>query len=1189
MDYALTDRYLREDGTVYLTGVQALVRVLFDLARRDRAQGLRTATFVSGYEGSPLGGYDLEIGRQAGLLSELDVVHRPGLNEELAATSVMGSQTARETGRLRPDGVSGVWYGKSPGLDRASDALRHANMIGTDPRGGAVALAGDDPAAKSSTVPCVSEGTLAGLAIPTLYPADPQDVLDFGLHAHYLSRFTGTWGALKITTAVADGASTVRVHPDRVAPRTGDAGPGTHRPSARLLGANLAELERSLHTIRLPRALEYARLNPVNRIMSSAPGDRVGIIAAGKTYLDVREGLTLLGLDEAGLRRHGIRVLKLGMIWPLEPEIIAQFADGLDELIVVEEKRAFLETSVKEILYARAVRPAVHGKLDASGRSLFASTGELDADAVAAGLARALDRLDIDSVRAWRNQPLRERAQLPLLARSPYFCSGCPHNSSTKADEGALVGGGIGCHAMVLFMPPEQVGNVVGLTQMGGEGAQWIGMAPFVDEPHFIQNLGDGTFWHSGSLAVRASVAAGVSVTYKLLYNSAVAMTGGQDPVGGMSLPGLVRLLQAEGAAKIVVTSDDPARTKAGSLPRAVEVRHRDDVIDVQRELAKVPGVTVLIHDQECAAEKRRKRRRGKAVTPAAKVMINERICEGCGDCGAKSNCLSVHPVATEFGRKTRIHQASCNVDYSCLEGDCPSFVTVVPKPGWHRAALAPVQETELPAPVPAVSAGRFRMRITGIGGTGIVTVAQILATAAVLNGREVRGLDQTGLAQKGGAVVSDLTITAAPGEFAAKLGHSQCDLYLGCDGLVATDPAYLAAADPDRTIAVVSTTEVPTGSMVADTSVDYPAPGAVRSAVDQASDRAVYLNAGSLAGLALGDDQYANMVLVGAAYQSGALPLGADVIEQAIALNGVAVDANVQAFRLGRLAVADPSRLPADLGLGAPSAAVSVTPASPAVMRLAAGTGVRDGSELGALLVSRIADLVSYQDEGYARGYAEFVGRVREAEAAAAAGGPGSAGPAGGHGSGGTAGGHGSGGTAGSADECEVTETVARNLHKLMAYKDEYEIARLALDPAFQQQVDATFGPGSTLSYRLHPPLLRAMGLQRKIALGRWFDGAFVTLRVMRRVRGSRADVFGYSRMRRLERQLIDEYRASIEAALPLLRTDTRPLVVRIAALPDLIRGYEGVKLANVERYRAERESLQAQLSAAASSVPVA
>ena len=1149
MDYALTDRYLREEGTVYLTGVQALVRVLFDRARQDRLRGQRTATFVSGYEGSPLGGYDLEIGRRADLLRDLDVVHQPGLNEELAATAVMGSQLAGQVGRLRADGVAGVWYGKSPGLDRASDALRHANLIGTDPRGGAVLLAGDDPAAKSSSVPCTSEATLANLAIPTLYPADPQDVLDFGLHAHYLSRFTGLWSALKITTAVADGAGTARVHPDRIVPPAGDAGVKAHRPSARLLGANLMELERSLHTIRLPRALEYAGFSHVNRIMSSGPGDRVGIIAAGKTYLDVREALTLLGLDEAGLRQHGIRILKLGMIWPVDPQIIAGFAEGLQELIVVEEKRAFLETSVKEILFGRACAPAVHGKLDARGSTLFQAAGELDADAVATGLARSFGRLDIASVQAWHDRPRRERSELPLLARSPYFCSGCPHNSSTKADPDTLVGGGIGCHAMVLFMPPEQVGNVVGLTQMGGEGAQWIGMAPFVDNPHFVQNLGDGTFWHSGSLAVRAAVAAGVNVTYKLLYNSAVAMTGGQDPVGGMSLPGLVRLLMAEGVSRIVVTTDDPARTRAASLPRDVAVRHRDDLATAQKELAGVPGVTVLIHDQECAAEKRRKRRRGQAVTPAAKIMINERICEGCGDCGVKSNCLSVHPVSTEFGRKTRIHQSSCNADYSCLEGDCPSFVTVVPGPGRRRANRPRLEDGDLPAPVPAVGVDRFRMRITGVGGTGIVTVAQILATAAVIEDLQVRALDQTGLAQKGGAVVSDVTITSGPAELAAKLGESQCDLYLGCDALVATDPAYLKTADPDRTIAVVSTTRVPTGRMVADTTVAFPEDAQVRRAIDRAARRAVYLDAGSIAESALDDDQFANMVLVGAAYQSGAIPLGAHAIEQAIVLNGVAPTANVQAFRLGRLALADPGQLRAVL---APDEhAGPVIP--PAAERLAAETGVAGGSDLANLLVSRTADLMSYQDESYARSYAEFVRQVREAEEASTPG------------------------------ETAVTEAVARNLHKLMAYKDEYEVARLALDPSFQREVDATFGPGSKVSYLLHPPLLRSMGLAKKIAFGRWFRVVFRALRVMRRLRGSRADIFGYSRTRRLERQLIADYRGSVEAGLARLRPDTADLVVAIAALPDMIRGYEQVKLASVLRYQAEVESLGAELSAAA------
>ena len=918
----------------------------------------------------------------------------------------------------------------------------------------------------------------------------------------------------------------------------------THRPTARLLGADLAELERSLHEVRLPRALEYARLNGLNTIVRSGPGDRIGIIAAGKTYLDLREALSVLGLEENELERYGIRLLKLGMIWPLEPEIMGRFATGLDQIIVVEEKRAFVETSVKEVLYGRAQAPAVHGKRDADGGTLFATAGELDADAVAAGLARALDRLDLAPVRAWRSRTRRERLQLTLLPRTPYFCSGCPHSSSTKADPDALVGGGIGCHAMVLFMPPEQVGQVVGLTQMGGEGAQFIGLAPFADREHFVQNIGDGTFFHSGSLAVRAAVAAKLNVTYKLLYNSAVAMTGGQSPAGGLPLARLVQLLQAEGVARVVVTTDDPSRTRGRSLPRGTQVRHRDDLLAVQRELAAVPGVTVMIHDQECAAEKRRKRRRGKAETPAAKVVINERICEGCGDCGEKSNCLSVHPVETEFGRKTQIHQSSCNLDYSCTDGDCPSFVTVLPGSAGtgaspRRVLPAPLASGDLPAPVSVSAFGgdRFRLRITGIGGTGIVTAAQVLATAAVLEDRQVRALDQTGLAQKGGAVVSDLTITSDPAELAGKLGESRCDLYLGCDALVATDGSYLKAADPERTVAVISVTQTPTGAMVTDTSVAYPAQAAIRSAVDDATARAAYLDAGAIARHGLDDEQYANMVLVGAAYQSGALPLSAGAIEQAVELNGVAVAANIQAFRLGRQAMAGPSEL-----------AGATEPAAGPVAGSAALSAA--GSELDSLLVTRIADLTSYQNEGYARQYADFVRSVREAEAARTPG------------------------------ETGVTEAVARYLYKLMAYKDEYEVARLALEPAFGQDIATTFGAGSKVSYRLHPPVLRALGMRRKIALGPWFRVVFRGLRTMRRLRGTPADVFGYSQLRRLERQLIGEYRDSVTGALAQLRPGNHELVVRIAALPDLIRGYEQLKLGNVARYRRELASLAAELS---------
>ena len=685
---SLDDRYQLQDGTIYLTGIQALVRMLLDRARYDRTRGLATATYVSGYEGSPLGGYDLELARHPGLLGEYGIVHRPGLNEELAATAVSGSQLAGRVGDATHDGVTGVWYGKAPGLDRATDALRHANMIGTSPTGGAVALVGDDPAAKSSTLPCSSEMALAGLMLPTFYPADPAEALVHGMHAVELSRASGLWSAMKVVTAMADGASTAQVSPRWQAPDLSDLPGGLraygHQPRARLLGAELAELERSQQLTRLPIALEYIRRSGLNVV--TGPGSitrehraRIGLVAAGKTFLDVRQALTALGLAEADLERYGIRLLRLGVIYPLEPSIVAEFAAGLDEILVIEDKRAFLEDAVKSVLYGQASAPAVYGKRSRDGSPLFAAVGELDGDSVADALARHFEPAGIHVT----PRPPRERVMLPLAQRMPYFCSGCPHNSSTKVPAGTLVGGGIGCHAMVAFMPEEQVGEVIGLCQMGGEGAQWMGIAPFVTQRHLVQNLGDGTFAHSGSLAIRAAVASGVNVTFKLLRNSAVAMTGGQQAVGDLPIDRLVALLAAEGVRKTVVTTDDPAGLRrqlgASVIKHSADIRHRDDLIDVQRELAAIDGVTVLIHDQECAAEKRRKRRRGKAQAPAQRAFINERVCEGCGDCGRVSNCLSVQPVATEFGRKTRIHQSSCNLDFSCLNGDCPSFLTVTP------------------------------------------------------------------------------------------------------------------------------------------------------------------------------------------------------------------------------------------------------------------------------------------------------------------------------------------------------------------------------------------------------------------------------------------------------------------------------------------------------------------------------
>ena len=1132
MTFTLDERYVREDGTVYLTGVQALVRVVLDRVRHDRRTGMDTAAFVSGYEGSPLAGFDLELARRAALLDEHAVVHRPGLNEELAATSVMGSQLAANLD-ARPDGVTGWWYGKAPGLDRATDALRHANLVGTHPRGGAVVFVGDDPNAKSSSVPCASEHALADLAMPVFFPADSQDVLDHGRHAVELSRAAGVWSAMKVVANVADAAATAVVSADWFPPTLPD-GAYCHRPSSRLLGPELATLEHSLHRVRLPLALDYLRGAGVNRIVRSTPGDRIGIITAGKSYLDLRQALRTLGLDDDALARHGIRILKLGAIHPVEPDIVTEFARDLDRIVVVEEKRALIEPAVKEILYGRPGAPPVHGKTGPDGRTLFTELGELDPDGIAKGLARLLG--DIEPLRAWRARRTRERISVPLLARTPYFCSGCPHNSSTKVPDGTLVGGGIGCHTMALFMEPDQVGDVVGITQMGGEGAQWIGMAPFVEAGHLVQNIGDGTFTHSGSLAVRAAVAAGVDITFKLLHNSAVAMTGGQDAVGALPLDKLAALLLAEGAAKVVITSDQPRRLRRLRFPRGVEVRSRDDLQTTQEELAAIPGVTVLVHDQECAAEKRRKRRRGTQETPATKVFINERVCEGCGDCGVKSNCLSVQPHDTEFGRKTRIHQASCNVDYSCLDGDCPSFLTVVPGDRPRRVELPALAADAVAEP--AVATGDVAVRITGIGGTGVVTVAQILATAAVLDGKHVRTLDQTGLAQKGGAVVSDVKITGAPVEQAAKLAGGECDLYLAGDSLVATDPAHLAVADPARTIAVVSTSEVPTGRMVVDTAVSFPGQSSVRSVLDGATARAHYLDARGVAETLFGDDQFANILHLGAACQTGALNVSAAAIERAIEINGTAVQTNLQAFRRGRLLVADPGALAAEPAPQPPSPNARH---AEAVHRVRSLVRTEDG-ELARLLDVRVPDLIAYQDEDYARSYAEFVEQVRAA-----------------------------------AEDGPVTRAIARNLHKLMAYKDEYEVARLSLDPALQAEIEAQFGVGARYAYRLHPPVLRALGMDRKIALGPWARPVLRLLRAGRRLRGTRFDVFGRAEVRRVERRLVTGYRDAITHALDGQAPEA--VLVELAELPDLVRGYEDIKLGNVATYQQRQGELLASI----------
>jgi indolepyruvate ferredoxin oxidoreductase len=1148
---SLEDKYLLDEGRVFLTGVQALVRLPLDQHRADTLRGLRTATMISGYQGSPLGGLDKEIERNRKLCEEHDVFHVAGLNEELGATSAWGSQLASGLPGARYDGVLGMWYGKAPGLDRAADSLRHGNFVGVSRTGGALAIVGDDPSCKSSTIPSASEAVFQSLQMPVFFPGNVQEVLDMGLHALGCSRASGLWAGFKIVTSVADAVGTVAVAPGRVAPRLPEleweGRPYEHVPDGNLLAPASLEMERTLVGVRTELALAYARENGVNRI-EGARDAWLGILTTGKSYFDVRQALGDMGLDERALERAGVRILKLGMMWPFEPEVVRSFAAGLEEVLVVEEKRPFLEPQLKEALYGTPQAPRIVGKRDERGEQLLAADGDLDADVIARAVAARLRRrVTIDSVESRIRQldaVQRRPTQLPMATRAPFFCSGCPHNSSIKAPEGTLVGGGIGCHTMVL-LHPEGKGEITGITQMGGEGAQWIGMAPFTDERHLVQNLGDGTFHHSGSLAIRAAVAAGVNITYKLLYNDAVAMTGGQQIEGALSVPDLTSLLELEGVKRIIVTAEDLGRYKGVRLADIAELRPREDLLAAQQELAKVEGVTVLIHDQECAAEKRRKRKRGKAPEPAERIWINERVCEGCGDCGEKSSCLSVQPVETEFGRKTRIHQASCNKDYSCLEGDCPSFLTVVPgKKARHETPAPPV---ELPEPERLVPDEGFTVRMMGIGGTGVVTVNQVLGMAALIDGLHVSGLDQTGLSQKGGPVVSDLRVSRAPVPGVGKASAGGVDLYLGFDLLGAASAANLVSADPERTIAVVSTHAVPTGRMVVDTEERFPELSSQLDAIDGVTRRGlnVYLDAQELSERLFGDHMPANTVALGVAYQRGALPVSAAALEEAIRLNGAAVEKNLAAFAWGRALVAAPDAV--EDATRAPQEADPTHELSERERELVESVA-REG-ELERLLELRVPELVAYQDLAYAERYAALVRRVRSAEEERMPG------------------------------QTELAEAAARQLFKLMAYKDEYEVARLHLDGAERARLRGELGPGAKVWFNLHPPLLRALGLKRKLKLGRWFVPALRLLRRMRRLRGTRLDVFGYAKVRRVERALIREYETLVDDLIPRLAPETRDTALELLELPDVVRGYEEIKLRNVTLFRKRAEALRKRL----------
>ncbi len=1130
VEFDLSARYRAGAGPVLLTGVQAIARMLVEQHAADARAGRSSATFVSGYQGSPLGGLDQTLARATELQENAGLTLVPAVNEELAATAVWGSQVEVPGHGRRVDGVVGVWYGKAPGVDRAGDPLRHGNMCGAHPTGGVLVLAGDDPSCKSSTIPCISERTLTGYGLPVLYPGTAEEIVRLGRYGVELSRASGMWVGMKITADVADGVFAIDGSCADVAVTVPeiewDGVAWTYRQYPMLVPPGSLEAEAQMYGPRWAMVRAFLAANPINTVEVATPDAWLGIVAAGKAFTDVRQALRDLGLDDDGLRRAGIRLLRLGMIHPIQRELLREFAGGLATVLVVEEKSAFVESAVRDALYGLADAPAVLGSADATGAPLVPEAGELTAGALAGPLRRVL------AGRVELAPPRREPAPLPLLtvARTPYFCSGCPHNRSTVVPEGAVAGGGIGCHAMVA-LTGRQESLVSSITQMGGEGAQWIGQAPYTEAGHMFQNMGDGTFAHSGQLAVQACVAAGVSITYKLLFNRAVAMTGGQDATGGLEVPQLTAKLLAEGVARIIVCADEPERFRdLAPLPSGVDLWHRDRLDDAESALAATSGVTVLVYDQRCAAESRRLRKRGAIPMRTTRVVINEAVCEGCGDCGVKSNCLSVQPVGTELGRKTRIDQTSCNTDYSCLDGDCPSFVTVELPPGRAKASG---RERPEPPSVPDVdrpAAGD--VFLAGIGGTGIVTVNQVLGSAAVRDGFAVHGVDQTGLSQKAGPVTSHLRIAgnaAALGP-ANRVGTAGC--YLAFDVLVGADARNLGYADPEATVAVVSTSPVPTGAMVRDPSVAAPDSPALVERIAQRSRAIVRLDAQAAANALFGDAMPANLLLIGAAYQSGALPVSAAAIEWAIELNGVAVAVNTAAFRWGRAAIADP-------------AAFAAATAGPALPAPTTWTELGElAGETRRLAGIRGALLADYQDARTARRYVNDLLTVWRAERLL-------------------------------GEDTAFSEAVARGLHKLTAYKDEYEVARLLTDPAFEARLAAEVPGGTGLRYRLHPPTLKALGRQRKIALGPWMRPVLQTLARGKVLRDTPLDPFGRAPIRQLERALRDEYRALVLRLAAGLTAGSYATAVAAAEAADLVRGYEDVKLAGVRRYRARLAEL--------------
>lgn len=1133
----LEDKYALEKGKAFMTGIQALVRLPLDQHRMDARAGLNTAGFISGYRGSPLGGYDQQLRTAQKYLDEHNIHLWEGLNEDLGATAVWGSQQAQALGRAKYDGVFGIWYGKAPGVDRTGDAFKHANFAGVDPKGGVLAVAGDDHNCKSSTLPSQSEFAFMDAEIPVLSPSTLQDVLDYGLYGFAMSRFSGAWAGMIALADTMDSGGVFDVSLDRLNIITPDFDMPEGGVGLRL-GDTPMEKEARHRQIKLPAAQAFVRANGLDHTMLASPKPRLGIIVSGQAARDVFEALGAMGLSPDAAASLGISIFKVAMPWPLEPTAVTEFCRGLERVLVVEHKRSLIESQLRDVLYhlPDKERPIVEGKRDQSGAPYLPELASLST----AQIAHAINERLPEGPHTVMTNAYFDRiggAQSAVASmnvasvRKPHFCSGCPHNTSTKLPDGSRAMAGIGCHYMATFSPELRTDMH---SQMGGEGVPWIGHSPFTDEEHVFVNLGDGTYSHSGSLAIRAAVSGGVNVTYKILYNDAVAMTGGQSVESGQTVPQIARQVEAEGVKTVVIVADDTTRyANVMGLPPGTRIFNRTRLDEVQIMLRETPGVSVLIYDQVCATEKRRRVKRGMMPAKQRRAFINTAVCEGCGDCSEKSRCLSVEPTETDFGRKRVINQSTCNQDLSCVEGFCPSFVTVIG--GEKRIVQKPLPQIDtkaLPIPQLPVLDDVYSLVFTGVGGTGVTTIAAVLAMAAHVDGKAAQTLDMTGLAQKGGPVLSHVRFAKDAGEIkSGRTPPTQADAIIACDLVVAGSGDALILASKDRTKVAANHDVAPTKEFIDNRSARFDA-DLLAARIRARSAEFSAVNAEAMAEEVFGDAIYANSIMMGAAYQMGMLPISEIAMYQAYKLNGVKVDQNMAAFDLGRLAVHDPD------------AAHAHRPKRP-------DAPVRT---LDDLIAHREAHLTAYQNAAYAKTYRRLVDKVRDAE------------------------------TKLGGDK--LTRAVATFASKLMAYKDEYEVARLYADPAYIQSVKDEFGEGAKIKFYLAPPILSekdAKGHLVKKRFGSWMLPVMKGMQKFKGLRGTRFDPFGWTEERQTERRLRDEYLARIDQLLSDLDESNLDLAVEIATVPDEIRGYGHVKEKSVETAETRLEGLMKRWKEAA------